>query len=157
MPPTAWFSPGQRPGVGPALSLYDLCQYGKVPDLLQWNRLVKVGDTVADIQEGKHAGVLSLGVLEGSSVMGTPRRSMRPCPRQSAKQRRTGPGRSSWPPERMGCWIPWISCPSGWRTGRCESRDSGPLSSETGNPETGRDRGKRGAVLLAFPGLVRLK
>lgn len=32
--------------------------------------VVKVGDTVADIQEGKNAGVLSLGVIEGSSVMG---------------------------------------------------------------------------------------
>ena len=32
--------------------------------------VVKVGDTVSDIQEGKNAGVRSLGVLEGSSVIG---------------------------------------------------------------------------------------
>lgn len=32
--------------------------------------VVKVGDTVSDIQEGRNAGVRSLGVLEGSSVMG---------------------------------------------------------------------------------------
>lgn len=32
--------------------------------------VIKVGDTVADIQEGKNAGVISVGVLEGSSVMG---------------------------------------------------------------------------------------
>ena len=31
--------------------------------------VVKVGDTVSDIQEGRNAGVRSLGVLEGSSVM----------------------------------------------------------------------------------------
>ena len=31
---------------------------------------IKVGDTVSDIREGKNAGVRSLGVLEGSSVMG---------------------------------------------------------------------------------------
>ena len=30
--------------------------------------VVKVGDTVSDIQEGRNAGVRSLGVLEGSSV-----------------------------------------------------------------------------------------
>lgn len=30
---------------------------------------VKVGDTVADIQEGKHAGLCSIGVIEGSSIM----------------------------------------------------------------------------------------
>ena len=32
--------------------------------------VVKVGDTVSDIREGRNAGVCSLGVLEGSSVMG---------------------------------------------------------------------------------------
>lgn len=32
--------------------------------------VVKVGDTVFDIREGRNAGVCSLGVLEGSSVMG---------------------------------------------------------------------------------------
>lgn len=32
--------------------------------------VVKVGDTVSDIREGRNAGVRSLGVLEGSSVRG---------------------------------------------------------------------------------------
>ena len=32
--------------------------------------VIKVGDTVSDIREGKQAGVLSLGVMEGSSVLG---------------------------------------------------------------------------------------
>ena len=32
--------------------------------------VVKVGDIVSDIREGRNAGVRSLGVLEGSSVMG---------------------------------------------------------------------------------------
>ena len=31
---------------------------------------VKVGDTVSDIREGQNAGLLTIGVLEGSSVMG---------------------------------------------------------------------------------------
>ena len=31
---------------------------------------VKVGDTVSDIQEGLSAGVWSVGVVEGSSVLG---------------------------------------------------------------------------------------
>lgn len=31
---------------------------------------IKVGDTAADIKEGKHAGMISVGVIEGSSVMG---------------------------------------------------------------------------------------
>ena len=32
--------------------------------------VVKIGDTVSDIREGKQAGVCSLGVLEGSSIIG---------------------------------------------------------------------------------------
>lgn len=32
--------------------------------------VIKVGDTISDIQEGKNAGVLSIAVTEGSSVMG---------------------------------------------------------------------------------------
>lgn len=39
---------------------------GGVPSV---QAVVKVGDTVSDIQEGRNAGVCSLGVLEGSSVM----------------------------------------------------------------------------------------
>ncbi len=33
-------------------------------------RAVKVGDTVADIKEGKQAGLISVGIVEGSSIMG---------------------------------------------------------------------------------------
>lgn len=32
--------------------------------------VLKVGDTISDIQEGKAAGVLTVGILEGSSLMG---------------------------------------------------------------------------------------
>ncbi|MCM6879708.1 hypothetical protein NGG35_08915 [Enterococcus faecium] len=34
------------------------------------DEVIKVGDTVSDIQEGKNAGVLTVGVIEGSSLMG---------------------------------------------------------------------------------------
>ena len=33
--PDAWFSPRQRPGPGPAVSLHDLCQHGPVPSPLR--------------------------------------------------------------------------------------------------------------------------
>ena len=33
-------------------------------------KVVKVGDTISDILEGKNAGVISIGVIEGSSEMG---------------------------------------------------------------------------------------
>ena len=31
---------------------------------------IKVGDTISDIKEGKNAGLISIGVLEGSSLLG---------------------------------------------------------------------------------------
>ncbi len=34
------------------------------------NAVIKVGDTVADIHEGVNAGVVAVGIIEGSSVMG---------------------------------------------------------------------------------------
>ncbi|MDU2131281.1 phosphonoacetaldehyde hydrolase [Finegoldia magna] len=34
------------------------------------DKVIKVGDTVSDIQEGKNAGVISVGIIEGSSTMG---------------------------------------------------------------------------------------
>ena len=32
--------------------------------------MIKVGDTISDIKEGTAAGVISVGILEGSSLMG---------------------------------------------------------------------------------------
>lgn len=34
------------------------------------SKIMKVGDTVSDIKEGKNAGVVSVGIIEGSSAMG---------------------------------------------------------------------------------------
>lgn len=34
------------------------------------HHVVKVGDTISDIKEGIHAGVITVGILEGSSLMG---------------------------------------------------------------------------------------
>lgn len=39
-------------------------------ELMRTDRIIKVGDTVSDIQEGVNAGVISVGVIEGSSTMG---------------------------------------------------------------------------------------
>lgn len=34
------------------------------------DQVMKVGDTVSDIKEGKNAGVYTVGVVEGSSALG---------------------------------------------------------------------------------------
>lgn len=67
--PDAWFSPDSVDGLGrpnPYMIFANMQKF-QVPSV---QAVVKVGDTVSDIREGKKAGVRSLGVLEGSSVMG---------------------------------------------------------------------------------------
>ena len=67
--PDAWFSPDSVDGLGrpnPYMIFANMQKF-QVPSV---QVVVKVGDTVSDIQEGRNAGVRSLGVLEGSSVMG---------------------------------------------------------------------------------------
>lgn len=39
-------------------------------DVFPMNRIIKVGDTVTDMQEGKNAGMWTVGVILGSSEMG---------------------------------------------------------------------------------------
>ncbi|HIT89757.1 MAG TPA: phosphonoacetaldehyde hydrolase [Candidatus Merdenecus merdavium] len=38
--------------------------------IMDTSKVLKVGDTISDIQEGNHAGVWTAGIIEGSSVMG---------------------------------------------------------------------------------------
>lgn len=67
--PDVWCSPNAVENLGrpyPYMIFYNM-QALRIPSAAS---VVKVGDTVADIQEGKHAGVFTIGVVEGSSVMG---------------------------------------------------------------------------------------
>ncbi len=67
--PDCWFSPDATGGMGrpyPYMIFKNMMEL-KLSDV---KRVVKVGDTVSDIKEGKAAGVWSVGVIDGSSVMG---------------------------------------------------------------------------------------
>lgn len=47
--------------------IFKAIKHFEVPSVQQ---VIKIGDTITDIKEGVHAGVLSCGVIEGSSDMG---------------------------------------------------------------------------------------
>lgn len=67
--PDFWCSPNAVDNMGrpyPYMIYKNMQQLG-VHDV---RNVVKVGDTVADIKEGLAAGVISVGIIEGSSVMG---------------------------------------------------------------------------------------
>lgn len=67
--PDAWFCPNHTENKGrpyPYMVFKNLEALG----ISSVNATIKVGDTVADIKEGKNAGMISVGIIEGSSVMG---------------------------------------------------------------------------------------
>lgn len=67
--PDTWFSPDSTEGLGRPYPymIYKNLQTLRVSDV---RNVIKAGDTVADIREGKQAGAISVGIVEGSSVMG---------------------------------------------------------------------------------------
>ncbi len=67
--PDCWFSPDSANGKGRPYP-YMIFNNMQALDLNNVHKIIKVGDTTSDIKEGKHAGVISVGVLEGSSEMG---------------------------------------------------------------------------------------
>ena len=67
--PDAWFSPDS---VGLKGRPYPYMVFKNMQELEVQSvaNVLKVGDTISDIKEGKNAGVLSIGVIEGSSELG---------------------------------------------------------------------------------------
>ena len=67
--PDTWFSPdstGHKGRPYPYMAFRNIEALG----LKSVKEAVKIGDTVSDIKEGKNAGMLSFGVVVGSSEMG---------------------------------------------------------------------------------------
>ena len=67
--PDVWFSPdstGQKGRPYPYMIFRNIEALG----IKKVRRVLKVGDTVSDIKEGKNAGVWSAGIVVGSSEMG---------------------------------------------------------------------------------------
>ncbi len=67
--PDAWFSPDAVEGFGrpyPFMVFKNMQALG----IQSVDQVMKVGDTVSDIKEGKNAGVYTVGVIEGSSALG---------------------------------------------------------------------------------------
>lgn len=67
--PDMWVSPNAVQNMGRPFPymIYKNMEALKVSSV---NKVIKVGDTVADIKEGKNAGICTVGIVEGSSLMG---------------------------------------------------------------------------------------
>lgn len=67
--PDAWFSPDAVHQKGRPYP-YMIFKNMEALEVTSVEHVIKAGDTISDIKEGKNAGVLSVAVLEGSSEMG---------------------------------------------------------------------------------------
>lgn len=67
--PDAWFSPDSVGNVGRPYP-FMVFKNMEVLKCTSVDNVVKVGDTISDVKEGLNAGVVSVGVVEGSSEMG---------------------------------------------------------------------------------------
>lgn len=66
--PDFWCSPNSVNNMGRPYP-YMIFKNFEALKLSDVSNVIKVGDTIADIKEGKNAGVISVGVVEGSSIM----------------------------------------------------------------------------------------
>lgn len=67
--PDAWFSPDSTNGKGRPYP-FMIYKNMEVLDVQDVRKIVKIGDTISDILEGKNAGVITVGIIEGSSQAG---------------------------------------------------------------------------------------
>lgn len=67
--PDCWFSPDAVNGMGRPYP-YMIFKNLEALQVSSAAKAIKAGDTVSDILEGKNAGMFTIGILEGSSVMG---------------------------------------------------------------------------------------
>ena len=84
--PDVWFTPdstGQKGRPYP----YMIFRNMEALSLTDVRNVVKVGDTVSDIREGKHAGVWTVGVISGSSEMGLTRQEYETLDSEERRQR----------------------------------------------------------------------
>lgn len=67
--PDCWFSPDSTGGMGRPYP-YMIFRNMEELNVSAVDKVIKVGDTISDIREGKNAGVFTIGILEGSSLVG---------------------------------------------------------------------------------------
>lgn len=66
--PDCWFSPNSVCNFGGPYP-YMIFENMKRLEISSVKNVIKVGDTILDIKEGKNAGVTSIDIIEGNSVM----------------------------------------------------------------------------------------
>lgn len=84
--PDIWFSPDAVGGFGRPYP-YMVFKNMQALGIQSVDQVMKVGDTVSDIKEGKNAGVYMVGVVEGSSALGFSEKEYEKLSEEKKKER----------------------------------------------------------------------
>ena len=84
--PDAWFSPNSVGNAGRPYP-YMIFKNMEALKVTSIDHVIKVGDTISDIKEGKNAGVYTIGVVEGSSEMGLKESEYNALPEAEKKEK----------------------------------------------------------------------
>ena len=83
--PDCWFSPDSTGGMGRPYP-YMIFRNMEELKVSAVDRVIKAGDTISDIKEGKNAGVFTIGILEGSSLLGLSREEYESLPEEEKEK-----------------------------------------------------------------------
>ena len=84
--PDCWFSPNSVGNTGRPYP-YMIFKNMQALHLMDVRKVMKVGDTISDIKEGKNAGMVSVGVIEGSSLLALSHQEFEALTDEEKKQR----------------------------------------------------------------------
>ena len=83
--PDCWFSPDSTGGMGRPYP-YMIFRNMEELKVSAVDKVIKVGDTISDIREGKNAGIFTIGILEGSSLVGMSRAEYESIPAEEKEK-----------------------------------------------------------------------
>lgn len=84
--PDCWYSPDSTGNMG-RLYPYMIFKNMETLKVTSVDKVIKAGDTISDIREGKNAGVFTVGILEGSSLVGLSKEEFEALPEEEKEVR----------------------------------------------------------------------
>ena len=84
--PDCWYSPDSTGNKGRPYP-YMIFKNMETLKVTSVDKVIKAGDTISDIREGKNAGVFTVGILEGSSLVGLSKEEFEALPEEEKEVR----------------------------------------------------------------------
>lgn len=102
--PDFWITPDSTGGIGRPYP-YMIFRNMEALKSASVAEVMKVGDTVSDIREGKNAGAFTVGVIEGSSEMALTEAEYDALSEAKKRKRRNWSEKNTWKQGRTPWWM----------------------------------------------------